>query len=134
MVSLLLKTIGIWLIIVILAILNGAIREKLLTPNIGSSIALPMSGLLLSILILLVAFVTMPSFFGSSERKTYIFIGAIWFLLTLSFEFLFGHFVAGKSWHEIIQVFNIKKGDLFIVVVFATLISPWLSAKLRGLI
>ena len=133
MVSLLLKTIGIWLIIVILAILNGAIREKLLTPNIGSSIALPMSGLLLSILILLVAFVTMP-FFGSSESKTYIFIGAIWFLLTLSFEFLFGHFVVGKSWHEIIKVFDIKKGDLFTVTLFATLISPWLSAKLRGLI
>ena len=31
----------------------------------------------IGILILLVAFVTMPSFFGSSERKTYIFIGAI---------------------------------------------------------
>ena len=133
MVSLLLKTIGIWLIIVILAILNGAIREKLLTPNIGSSIALPVSGLLLSILIVLAAFVTMP-FFGSSESKRYILVGAIWFLLTLSFEFLFGHFVTGKSWHEIIQVFNIMKGNLFIVALFTTLISPWLSAKLRGLI
>jgi hypothetical protein len=133
MVSLILKAIVLWFIIVILAIVNGAIREKLLTPAIGSEIALLLSGLLLSILILLVAFVTMP-FFGSSESKTYIFIGAIWFLLTLSFEFLFGHFVVGKSWHEIIQVFNIKKGDLFTVALFASLISPWLSAKLRGLI
>ena len=129
----LIKAIGIWFIIVILAIFNGAIREKLLTPNIGSSIALPVSGLLLSILIVLAAFVTIP-FFGSSESKTYILVGAIWFLLTLSFEFLFGHFVTGKSWHEIIQVFNIMKGNLFIVALFTTLISPWLSAKLRGLI
>jgi hypothetical protein len=129
----LIKAIGIWFIIVILAILNGAIREKLLTPNIGSSVALPLSGLLLSILIVSVAFATVP-FFGSPESKTYIFTGVIWFVLTLSFEFLFGHYIAGKPWHEIIQVFNIKKGDLFIVALFATLISPWLSAKLRGLI
>jgi len=133
MAATLIKAIGIWFIIVILAIFNGAIREKLLTPNIGSSIALPLSGLLLSILIVLVAFVTMP-FFGSSESKTYIYIGVIWVLLTLSFEFLFGHYIAGKPWHEIIQVLNIKKGDLFIVALFVTLISPWLSAKLRGLI
>lgn len=133
MVSLLLKAIGVWLILVFLAIFNAAIREKLLAPMIGSGIALPVSGLLLSILILLVAFVSIP-FFGPSESKTYIFVGAIWFVLTLSFEFLFGHFMVGKPWHEIIQVFNIKKGDLFIVALFATLIAPWLSAKLRGLI
>ena len=133
MIGLLLKAIGVWIIILTLAIFNAAIREKLLAPMIGFGNALPVSGLLLSIFILLVAFVSMP-FFGSSESKMYVFVGVIWFVLTLSFEFLFGHFIAGKPWYEIIQVFNIKKGDLFIVALFATLISPWLCAKLRGLI
>jgi hypothetical protein len=133
MVGLLLKTIGIWLVMVIVAIVNGVIREKLMASMIGSAIALPVSGLLLSILIFLVVFLLVP-FFGFLESKMYFFIGFIWFVLTLSFEFLFGHFVAGKSWHEIMQVFNIIKGNLFIVALLTTLISPWLSAKLRGLV
>ena len=133
MTDLLIKTIGIWLILVIIAIVNAAIREKLVEPMIGARNALPVSGLLLSILIVLVAYISIP-FFGFSEDRIYILVGIIWFTLTLSFEFLFGHFVAEKPWQEIFQVFNILKGDLFIVVLFAALISPWLSAKLRGLL
>jgi hypothetical protein len=45
---------------------------------------------------------------------------------------LFGYYVVGKSWVEIMQVFNIQKGDLFIVVLFVTAFSPWLSALIRG--
>jgi hypothetical protein len=42
--------------------------------------------------------------------------------------------VAGKPWQELFPVFNILKGDLFIEVLLAALISPWLSAKFRGLL
>jgi len=133
MVGLLSKTIGIWFMLFIIAIVNAAIREKVLAPTIGPGFALPVSGLLLSMLILFAAFLSMP-FLGSLEGKMYILVGVVWLLFTLSFEFLFGHFVAGKPWPEIMQVFNIKKGDLFVVALLTTLISPWLSAKLRGLI
>lgn len=127
------KVIGVWLVMVIAAIFNAAVREKVLSPVIGSETALPVSGLLLSTLIFLIVFLSTPSF-GPLESKMYFFIGLEWFVLTLSFEFLSGHFVAGKHWYEIIQVFNVKKGDLFIAALLTTLISPWLSAKLRGLV
>jgi len=61
-------------------------------------------------------------------------IGLLWLVLTLLFEFIFGHFVAGKSWQDIAQVFNVKKGDLFLLVLVVTAISPWLAAKIRGFI
>lgn len=32
------------------------------------------------------------------------------------------------------QVFNIQKADLFIVVLFITAISPWVAAKARGVL
>jgi len=38
-----------------------------------------------------------------------------------------------KPWREILQVFNLKKGDLFFLVLIATLVSPRLAAELRGL-
>lgn len=133
MVDLIFKGTLIWLMIVVMAIANGAVREKLLTPIIGSGISLPVSGLLLSMLIFMVAYVSVP-FFGSSERNAYIVVGILWFSLTLAFEFLFGHFVGGKPWADILQVFNIKSGDLFTIALITALVSPWFSAKLRGLI
>jgi hypothetical protein len=87
----------------------------------------------LSVIVFLIAFITTP-WFGSPESKLYKIIGIAWFALTLAFEFLFGHFVAGKPWHEIAQVFDVRKGDLFILALFGTLIAPWLSAKVRGLL
>jgi hypothetical protein len=127
------KAIGIWLILVIVAIGNAMIRERLLAPAIGAELALPASGVLLSLFIFVVAFVAVP-FFGSTENKAYVFVGILWFALTFAFEFVFGRFVAGKPWHEIVQVFDITRGNLFILALLATLISPWLSARLRGLI
>ncbi len=132
-ISVLIKAFGIWLGIVVLAIVNAGIREKLLAPAIGSSAALPASGLLLSVIILAVAYLTMP-LIGSAEGRTYVLIGIFWLVLTLSFEFLFGHYGAGKPWGEILQVFDVRKGDLFIVALLATLVAPWIMARLRGLI
>jgi hypothetical protein len=127
------KAIGIWFVILITAILNGLFREKVLLPAIGETLALPISGILLAALVFLVTLL-LVTFIGSSESKTYIGVGALWVMLTLSFEFLFGHFVMGKSWQEIFQAFDIMQGDLFILVLFASFISPWATAKLRGVI
>ena len=130
MVEILLKATGIWFVIVIVAIFNGIFREKILVNLIGSKLALPLSGVLLAILVFLITLIFIP-FIGSSVAKTYVWIGLFWLILTLSFEFLFGHFLAKKTWHEIMQVFNIKNGNLFIFVLFVTVISPWLAAKVK---
>lgn len=131
--SILFKATGIWLVIVVVAILNGGFREKVLVPAIGATMALPLSGVLLAVLVFLVTLLLI-SFIGSSEPKIYIWVGILWIVLTLSFEFLFGHFIAGKPWQEIMQVFNIQKGELFTVVLLVTAISPWVAAKLRGIL
>ncbi len=132
MLAILLKATGIWLLIVIAAIINGVIREKLIVPMAGIETALPLSGITLSIIIFLISLISI-SFIGAMETKTFLAIGVLWVLLTLSFEFLFGHYVVGKSWKEIMQVFNMQKGDLFIVVLFVTALSPWVAAKIRGI-
>ena len=133
MIGILFKATGIWLVIVVAAIFNGVFRENVIVPGIGADLALPLSGMLLAILVFLITFMSI-AFIGSSEQKTYLLVGLFWLALTLSFEFLFGHYVAGKPWKEIIQVFNIRKGDLFIVVLVITAISPWIAAKVRGIV
>jgi hypothetical protein len=93
--------------------------------------ALPISGVTLSVVIFLFSLISV-SFIGASESKTYLKIGMYWVLLTLLFEFIFGHYVVGKSLAELIQVFHIQKGDLFILVLLVTAFSPWLSVLIRG--
>lgn len=123
----------IWFCIVCLAIVNGLIREFLFVPLFGASAALPLSGLSLGVIIFAVAFMAI-GFIGASSKKSCYLVGTQWVLMTLAFEFLFGHFVAGKSWQELMQVFNLARGDLFLLVLLTSFLSPHIVARIKGLI
>jgi len=131
--KLLLKTTGIWFIMVISAILNGMFREKILIPELGISKALPLSGIFLSLFVLAITAISIGSL-GKQQKITYFYIGAFWVFLTLIFEVVLGRLITGRSWEEILGIFNLLKGNLFILVLVTTFISPWLTAKLRKLI
>jgi hypothetical protein len=129
--NLVFKAGAIWLILVFFAIVNGIFRERILAPHLGQDIALPVSGITLSALVFMVAYFSSP-LFGRNTGKTFILIGAQWVLMTLLFEFIFGHYVAGKPWKTLFQIFNMLKGDLFILVLLVSLLSPYLVSKIRG--
>lgn len=129
----LLKALGLWVVILVLAVGNAAVREKGLEPRIGAGRSLPASGALLCLVIFLVSLVSMP-WIGASSSRAYGLIGLLWFALTLSFDLLFGRFVTGKTWRETLAVLDVRRGNLFVLVLAATLLSPWLGAKLQGLI
>jgi hypothetical protein len=131
--SLFFKVVLIWLVIALLAIANGGLRDLTFTPLIGRNLALPLSGLSLSIIVLVVTYFGL-GFFGKLTEKICWLIGLQWVLMTLAFEFLFGHYVAGKSWAELLQTFNILQGDLFLLVLLISLVSPRLLAKYKGLV
>ena len=119
-----------WFIIAILAVVNGTLREGVLVDALGSA-ALPVSGISLSLIVFFVAYVSLP-FFGKNDNATYLRIGFLWVAITLLFEFIFGHFVAGKPWSVIFEVFDIMQGNLFSIVLAVTFISPYLVAKIRN--
>ncbi len=132
MINILFRATGIWCVIVFAAVFNGLFREKVLVALVGTNLALPLSGLLLSILVLLVSYILIP-FLDAFEKKTFFTIGFLWVMLTLSFEFLFGYYVVEKTWHEIMEVFNFYRGNLFLLVLVVIAIAPWASAKVRGI-
>ncbi len=128
----LIKATGVWLIMMIAAILNGALREKVLNPLLGQDWALPLSGIVLSLMVFLIAWLMTP-LIGATRTQGYIVTGCLWVALTLAFEYLFGHFIAGRPWHEINRVFKLVDGNLFVLVILALGMSPWMVAKLRRL-
>lgn len=133
MIKVLVKAVAIWCLMVLVAIINGLLRDEILTPLLSSNISLPVSGITLSILILLLTYASI-AFIGVTRAAACFMVGLLWLVLTLIFEYAFGHYVAGKSWFEINQVFDLTKGDLFIVVLIVFALSPWLTARLKGLI
>ena len=129
--SLFFKVSLIWLVIAGLAIGNGAVREYVLVPIFGEGLALPISGISLSIIVFIITWISFP-FFGKHDRLSYVYIGLQWVVMTLIFEFAFGHYVAGKSWPSIIEVFDVMQGNLFVLVLLTSLASPLLVAKLKN--
>ncbi len=127
---LLTQAIGSWFLLIPIAILNAGVREKILLPWLGFW-SLPLSGLSLSLLIFLVTLALIP-LFSTHRSSDYFWIGGLWLICTLGFEFLFGHYGLGKSWREILTIFDLTQGNLMILVLLSTFFSPHFAARLRG--
>jgi hypothetical protein len=130
--QILLKAFVSWVVILVCAVLNGALREKVLMSALGSFTGFIASGLILSTCIFVVALAAAPSY-GRMQSIQWVLVGACWLVLTLVFESGFGHFVQHNSWRELLEAYTFKGGNIWPIVLVMTLISPWLAAKLRGL-
>jgi hypothetical protein len=120
-----------WLPLVPLAILNGLLRELLLEPWLGSRVALPLSGLLLALLVVAYAWLVTPWLLRWVPRECRS-AGAVWLLLTLAFEFPFGHFVLGRSWSGMLEVLDVSTGNLMPLVLLVTALAPCLAHRWRS--
>jgi hypothetical protein len=126
------KALALWFVILILAVLNGTLREKVLIPAIGSFAAFVASGLILSVCIFAVAWLAAP-WYGRISSMQSLLIGVFWLFLTLGFEFGFGRLVQHKAWVELRQAYRFRGGNIWPFVLAVTLASPWLAATSRGL-
>lgn len=120
-----------WLLILCLAVANGALREAALIPSFGRSFGLVLSGVLLSLLIALVAYAFVRSRKGISPAQG-MFVGVFWLFLTLVFEFGFGRLVQHKSWPELLDAYTFKDGNIWPVVLLVTLVAPYIAAVVRS--
>lgn len=127
------KALVLWLAILMLAVMNGAAREKLLIPALGNTAGLITSGMILASCIFLVAWLGVP-WYGHLARMQWLQIGAFWLVLTLLFEFGFGRLVQHQTWAELLEAYMFKGGNIWPLVLVVTLISPWCAAKIRGVL
>ena len=116
------KILLIWFCIIPAAILNGGFRNYILDKYLPTTIALALSGIILSGLILLITALLLPRARNLS-KKDCIITGLIWMILTVCFEFYFG-LSSGAGWHELLQAYNPLSGNLWILVVLSTLFAP----------
>jgi hypothetical protein len=113
----------VWIEMLVLAIANGAARESLLVPRLGTTTAHVISTLVLSVLIFIAGSLAMPWIAPASLRDAWT-IGVVWVLLTLAFEFLAGHFIFGRPWKVLLADYDLAAGRIWILVLIVTLITP----------
>lgn len=119
----------VWLVIMLAAICNGSVRDLVMTPRFGDSIARAVSCITLSAAIVLVAWVSIRWMGPASPAAAWT-IGALWLAMTLAFEFLAGHYLFHTPWTALLADYNLLAGRLWILVLIATLIAPVLAFRL----
>ena len=120
-----------WLGMVVLAIVNGAIREKLYGPFMRELSAHQLSTLIGIILFGIYIWILTGIFHIESSKQALI-IGCMWLIMTITFEFIFGHFVIGHTWEKLFHDYNLIKGRVWILVLIWTTIAPYMFYRIKA--
>ncbi len=127
----LLRAVLVWLLLLVLAILNGGLRESWIDPALGEQVSHVVSTLLLSAVIVAVTWVCSPWLRVRSVRDAWG-VGVFWVVLTVAFEFLAGHYLFGHRWDQLLADYDVSRGRIWPLVLLADLVAPVLAAKFRG--
>jgi hypothetical protein len=124
-----LKSLGIWFILAVSAIVVATFRVGVLLPKFGEQTAHQFG----TILYLIVQFIIIYFFIRKlkiKEVKTLLLIGIFWVVITIIFEFVFGHYVMGHPWQKLFADYNLLNGRLWVLVLINNLAAPLISGKI----
>jgi hypothetical protein len=120
---------GVWLVMLVAAFINGAIRELLIVPRIGEQVGHFLSVFVLSGVIFGITYLFISAF-GPLPARMLLGVGLFWLVLSLLFEFGFFHYVMHAPWSKLLADYNIFRGRLLSVVWLTMLFAPLLCGKL----
>jgi len=124
-----LKSLGIWFLLAISAIVVATFRIAVLLPQVGEQTAHQLG----TILYLIVQFLIIYLFIRKMkirDVKTLLLIGIFWAVITIIFEFVFGHYVIGHSWQKLFADYNLFNGRLWVLVLINNIVAPLISGKI----
>ena len=114
---------------VAIAVANGAVRDLWYSKSISELRAHQVSTV--SAIVLLAAYIWMVMrIWPVATREQALVVGAMWLVMTLAFEFLFGHFVARQAWRRLLHDYNLFAGRLWILVPAWVAVAPYLYFRL----
>jgi hypothetical protein len=120
-----------WIGLVVIAIVNGAIREKVYSQFMSELAAHQLSTVIgITLFGLYIMLLTRSLKIESSGEA--LAIGGIWLALTILFEFIFGHYVIGHPWSRLFHDYNLLKGRLWVLVLIWTAVAPYTFYKLQS--
>lgn len=118
-----------WLLLAVVAIINGIVRNSVYRQYVGDLAAHHIS----TAIFISVMFGLMYVFFKKSgleySNSDLIPIGVGLLIGTIAFEFIAGHYVFGNSWEKLLADYNIFRGRVWSLVLLALLFGPWIIGR-----
>ena len=124
------KAIALWFVLLVIAFTNGALRGLLYEQRLGELRAHQLSSVT-AVLLLGVAIWLLTGRWRPASDREALTIGAIWLLMTVAFEFLFGRFALGHSWGRLFHDYNLLEGRLWSLVLLWIFVAPWVFHRWR---
>ena len=114
-----------WFILLLAAFANGTLRQLVYQPYLGESVAHQVSSLTGILLMGVLIWMSVRRWRPRSRRQA-LGAGCMWLAMTMAFEFLFGHFIAGHPWPELLHDYDLLAGRLWILVLAWIALAPYL--------
>ena len=118
-----------WFVLMIVAVLNGLIRQSTYgryLPDLAAHQLSTVTGIVLTAVCVAVLCQRWPIESASRAWK----IGIAWFLMTVAFEFGFGHYVAGHSWQRLLADYNLAEGRVWAIFLLWVALAPYVFFRL----
>jgi hypothetical protein len=122
------RAVLVWFGLLAIAIVNGGIREGWVIPAVGEVAGRAISTVMLSVAILAFAWLT-SGWMRAESRRAAATIGTVWVVLTLTFEFVAGHYLFGATWESLLADYDVSHGRIWILVLITTLLAPTLARR-----
>jgi hypothetical protein len=119
-----------WFALVMIAIGNGALREGTYGRSISDLKAHQLSTLT-GIILTGIAVWSLNHFWPLGTARQAWTIGVLWLLMTVGFEFIFGHFIAGHPWGQLFADYNILAGRVWPVFLIWVTVMPYVFFRLQ---
>jgi hypothetical protein len=105
-----------WLPMALIAMMNGALREGWYGKYIRQLRAHQISTLTGVVFFGLYVW-TISRLWPLESGNQALGVGLIWLAMTVCFEFLFGHYVAGHSWSRLLRDYDIFAGRIWVLLL-----------------
>ncbi len=119
-----------WLPLVVIGIINGVIREQWYGNHINELRAHQISTVTGAVLFGLYIWAISRIWQLESVEQS-LCVGFIWLAMTVCFEFIFGHYVAGHSWTKLVYDYNIFAGRIWGLLLVWITVAPYVFYRLQ---
>lgn len=120
-----------WFPMIFIAFFNALLREKVYGPHLTEMAAHQLST---GIAVLLFGLYTggITARWPLTDSDQALAVGGMWLVLTVAFEFGFGHYGAGHSWEKLLADYNLLRGRVWSLLLAAIFLLPWICFTLRN--
>ena len=124
------RDIAAWFVMLVVAVANGAVRDLTYGRRMGELAAQQLSTLIGCALLGIVMWIFVRLYPLSSAGRAWR-LGLLWMSLTVAFEFLFFHYVGGRSWAELLANYNVLAGRVWVFVLVWVAVAPYVFFALQ---